>query len=536
MPRSAWMVLGALATILLGACSGIDSALERGAEERPPLGAEVTLPPDPMSLVEPVIATEAPTPPPGGGPRPTPTPLPGAQLSDNGPWLIGSAGEEVLVFEADGTLVGSLAKYSYPHAAADLQNGTSEMHGFVGLRNRMCAITECEYVLRLFRLPGLEPIQSIELLYPSLAWDLGHGSWSAIFAATPALMAVAWEGPEPALLWSPDGRYLAFVGAIDGPSADVYAFDTLTSNVLRLTDGPGQPVLMGWSPDSRWVIHMEAEFAYTRERGVQYRPIAVWAADVEGGPATYLYASRGRFGESVGTQFGDSEVLIGWRSDHEFVVAQSVVGRLQHLAQVDLLIQGGFNTLYLNDLSSTAVDPVSGTVAYIAHDLMLPMQSGYPTPLPGEEGIYIMKGQSNFPERLEYDDWFYVPAWIEWIPQLGRFFAGQDLVVPFTVDGEIGQTFPGPYLPHASPDGKWLVFERPPHFPGVGIYTPDGAQVLEFQGFTVTDVIWKRDSSGFYLYGPEAGLRFFPAPTFTDVLVHPDPGFGRGGTLRLIYP
>ncbi len=57
------------------------------------------------------------------------------------------------------------------------------------------------------------------------------------------------EGFLDTLAWSPDGRFLAYVAATDGPSADIYVYDTQTSEVRRITDGPNQPELLGWSPE-----------------------------------------------------------------------------------------------------------------------------------------------------------------------------------------------------------------------------------------------------------------------------------------------
>ena len=61
------------------------------------------------------------------------------------------------------------------------------------------------------------------------------------------------------LKWSPDGRYLAFIAAIDGPSSDVYSYDLQTGQINRLTDGPNQAANLSWSPDSKWIVHEEVE-------------------------------------------------------------------------------------------------------------------------------------------------------------------------------------------------------------------------------------------------------------------------------------
>ncbi len=90
-----------------------------------------------------------------------------------------------------------------------------------------------------------------------------------------ALEAIAkaetsWEGEIPGLpvmgvaralgdnlAWSPNGRYLAFTAASDGPTADLYIFDTTTRDVRRLTDESMSLGLIFWSPDSERVVARE---------------------------------------------------------------------------------------------------------------------------------------------------------------------------------------------------------------------------------------------------------------------------------------
>ncbi len=55
--------------------------------------------------------------------------------------------------------------------------------------------------------------------------------------------------------WSPNGRYLAFAGQMDGPSSDLYVLDVETGQRRRLTDGLEQIVDMLWSPDGRRILN-----------------------------------------------------------------------------------------------------------------------------------------------------------------------------------------------------------------------------------------------------------------------------------------
>jgi hypothetical protein len=87
--------------------------------------------------------------------------------------------------------------------------------------------------------------------------------------------------------WSADSRYFAFSSAQDGPSADVYAFDTQREQFLRLSDGPTQVVSLRWSPDAAWVAYVGVENFGT---GAGRDDDAVWLASPSDAPARKLYA------------------------------------------------------------------------------------------------------------------------------------------------------------------------------------------------------------------------------------------------------
>jgi hypothetical protein len=503
------------------------SAIERGAEERPPAGAQLT----------PTAArAQLPTATPTAGPLPGATvtwPPSDLPLSRDGPWLLGLGADEVLALNPDGTGLTHLNLNGGLDLEADIATGGSEVGAWQAFRTHEQLLLGPNFLLRIFRLPNTEPTFTIPMLFDALAVRAGYPWESGERSTNPDLLAVA----RSPLLWSPNGRYLAFIGAIDGPSADVYAFDTVSKAVLRLTDGPNRAVLMGWSPDSRWVVHMEATFEHG-EDGPEYEPVAVWAADVQGGPATYLYASRGGL--------GDSEEIVGWGSGSEFVVAErDALGRTGRLAQVDAQT-GAFKVLYAGEVSSAAVDPSSGTVAFVPYDpSFFPLGEEPPAaPAPAwagaegtvsEGGIYLLRRGRDVPERLEYEEWYSAYESMQWIPELERFFSAWFLTVSFTAEGEVDRVFPEGVVPIASPDGRWLVFRRPGPSPDIAVYTADGDPFYEVTGLNISDVVWKRDSSGFYLFSAEAGLRFFSTSSRSDSVVHPAPGFA-GGSLRLVYP
>jgi hypothetical protein len=56
------------------------------------------------------------------------------------------------------------------------------------------------------------------------------------------------------LAWDLSGRYLAFIGAMDGPTSDLYLYDTERGSIRQLTDGDVQAVFPTWSWDGEFIL------------------------------------------------------------------------------------------------------------------------------------------------------------------------------------------------------------------------------------------------------------------------------------------
>jgi len=61
-------------------------------------------------------------------------------------------------------------------------------------------------------------------------------------------------GITQSLDWSPDGRYLAFAGQMDGLSSDLYLYDSASRVISRLSSGPQEVQWISWSPDGKWIM------------------------------------------------------------------------------------------------------------------------------------------------------------------------------------------------------------------------------------------------------------------------------------------
>ena len=117
------------------------------------------------------------------------------------------------------------------------------------------------------------------------------------------------------IAWQPgDGRLLAFIAATEGPTADLFLYDTQTKEISRLTDGPSQAVLPIFSPDGRFILHFGVSWVppFGGAIGGHNQLDGVWAVDVSNGEIITLPKP-----ESVAPHF------VGWQDDSHYITFDS---------------------------------------------------------------------------------------------------------------------------------------------------------------------------------------------------------------------
>ncbi|MBN1429318.1 MAG: PD40 domain-containing protein [Anaerolineae bacterium] len=88
------------------------------------------------------------------------------------------------------------------------------------------------------------------------------------------------------LKWSPGGSLLAFVGALNGNSIDVYTYDFVGGAITRLSDQPSHAYYLNWSPDGRYLVYQG--FNFTGMMGAVFADI--WAVKADGTGTSRLIA------------------------------------------------------------------------------------------------------------------------------------------------------------------------------------------------------------------------------------------------------
>lgn len=273
-------------------------------------------------------------------------PLPTAfvPLSKTGPWLVYQTDRGVVAANPDGS--GQQLIAEQPIFRGDLPDGASS-HGWLALRIGAQSLgdlgmTDQTVTLTLVHLPDGQ-IKAITSLFSA---EMLQAIKAAAGDRTDAIEAgIAIAENSNTLKWSPDGRYIAFIAAIDGPSSDVYSYDLQTGQINRLTDGLNQAANLNWSPDSKWIVHEEVENFGT---GAGWSVKAVWAAAPDGSQTRKIYDA---------TQASGGEQVIGWTAPDTFIAYSWQVSGPQNLRlinvntgasvpiKLDILQQGAWESL-----------------------------------------------------------------------------------------------------------------------------------------------------------------------------------------------
>ncbi len=274
--------------------------------------------------------------------------------------------------------------------------------------------------------------------------------------------------------WSPDGRYLAFSAAIEGPSTDLYVYDPRRESISRLTSGSNQIGHFWWSPDSRWIVHEEVSHFHG------WCVEALWAAAVDGSKTNWLYTPPDTTSQSIA----------GWLDDERFVSFDHGMEGNRNIRLVSIE-EGALAILfpgYFTDVGY-GFDPSSGTFAFDPY-------IGAPDTDLEESGIYYVSVNSTTPTRVNIEASF-VREWDEESQHFLTHSACPDQpegVLGFDIHGVVSciPEMNGTY----SPDHNWYVDSGDV----IRLYSAAGELVAELAGSRWDAVIWRPDSKGFVIF------------------------------------
>jgi WD40 repeat protein len=455
----------------------------------------------------PPVDTPAPSSPTPETPIETLTPSP--TLEPDGPWLVYPApdggGLRAYDVEAAITIDIHLPK---PVIARDLTTGLRPNGAALYIRAGSPLNTDELAIYRVTLPEGevtvLTPLLSI-LLQRRIINEQGTRAFDALAAVT------APDG----LAWSPDGRYLAFLAALDGDSSDLYIYDTLKEEIERLTGLYSQSQTPFWSPQSNWLLHQElADIEPADPAGITGRSEGVFALRVPSyDDQRTLYLPHP---ESI------NEVFLGWANTQTFVSYSATDGFPRSLRLVN--IETGEESFVLQRyFEKTAFDPLSGTLALVLGDENAAL-------IGLTAGVYLLPPDRAAFELLRAGIW-HTLSW----DSGGMFLAsGPQGAFAFSPEGE-GVLLADEGDLQLSPSGNWFLAW------GDGLTTPVGLRLYQspsgnfMQNITekqVTRLFWQPDSQAFFLFSEGELFQVrFPGLKLNQI----DTGFDADGPLPMVW-
>jgi hypothetical protein len=441
---------------------------------------EPTSTPSSVAVTETPLSTEIPsdTPVPPASPThtivhgPTMTPLappfaPQVQLSEESPWMVYRAGEghsqssTLFIVNSDGSGRRPLSTGITQEFEVEVKPDGDRFAYIIPASESADQIPHL--VVRWI------PSGGIETDLPLISEDV----WETLSSQDELREQIlkALNGPD-AFEWSPHigGHYLAFAAAIDNPKLDLYRFDTWSDNIRPLTSGPNHRYQPFWSPDGQWVLHLEVQ---DFNDGGGWTVEAVSAVSFDGSDSKELYEPH-----------GNRHQLIKWLNDTTFLVTE--IRNSQPWSIMRAKTSGSSPEVLYDDfvpgIDETSFDDLQTVVAFC-------LAQGQDPP-----GVYF-----HFLAEEETDLVLPGPCRsVVWWQGKGVFIAnGEQGTVFIRRTGEVVKEMDEMLDPVSlSPDGQWMVAYGEE---GATVYTHIGVLIRKITDGAVEQVIWRPDSSGFFL-------------------------------------
>lgn len=280
-------------------------------------------------------------------------------LSDEGPWLVFSTPEGLFAINPDGS--GLTQFYFGPINTAWARQIIVSPHG--GFLAYLVG-ESYDATLRINQFPHRTLITETPLL--SYSDELEMDAMRAIVE-------------QHSMAFSPDGQSLAFMGAMEGTTSDLYLYLLDTYKITRLTDGPSQAYQPVWSPDGKYIVHTGVIAFGT---GAGYSMAGIWASQAETADAINLYDPSA----------SGSEKIIGWIDEQTFVVySWDIMCGSGNLRTFNIETQES-SELWTESFRAVAFDPVNKVAVLISND-------GDCSPDDGS-GLYLVPTNGNLSFRF----------------------------------------------------------------------------------------------------------------------------------------
>lgn len=222
-------------------------------------------------------------------------------LAPNGPWLLIEAGQVGLWgANADGSGMTQLTDRDY----WDLNLANAVQPG----GNKVAFVSPATYdfhnmALNLLSLPDGTITKITDLTSPETE------AYTESVPGDDSFEGLRAVRNQHNYAWSPDGTRLAFVGLMDGPSAEIYLYNDLSGVIQRVSNDDAQNYWPSWSPDGNALLYFGAEAFGT---GAGFNTTGVWLAHGDGMDVTLLYRPESGSEELAGWLDATTAVIDTW--------------------------------------------------------------------------------------------------------------------------------------------------------------------------------------------------------------------------------
>jgi hypothetical protein len=306
--------------------------------------------------------------------------------------------------------------------------------------------------------------------------------------------------------WSLDGRFVAFMGAQEGPSSDLYMYSLESGEVTRLTDGISQGIKPTWSPDGVFIVHSGVS---TLGTGAGYDLAGVWAAPVDD-PEEMRTLYHPDSGDEIWLGWVDAETLLvySWSASCEAYDLRAVTVPADEI-----------KPLWENIFHTAAFDPTSGNIAVAARES---------DPMCGDEfatGLYMILPSDQGTIQVATDEEVEIDRSSElyWSDSQQQFLMGtKDGLVAVNLSGELNLLpAPGANSPVLSPDGSMLAWRFTSLQNSIGVWVAKwGTEPRQIYDQNAGWALWMENDS--LLFIGSDGLYLARKPDFEPILVQPD--------------
>ena len=287
-------------------------------------------------------------------------------------------------------------------------------------------------------------------------------------------------GITESLDWSPDGRYLAFAGQMDGLSSDLYVYDVETKKIQRLSSGDKELQWIEWSPSGKWIMQGATYFA---GMGMTFD---IYAATLDSTSAPYI---------STNIQY---DGIDRWLNSHQYFENDGDNGPGEYGLRLVDVATGGIKKVWNGSFYSYAVDKRGLWVAVVASSpdkSPVSADGGFNFDFDFVPAIYLINLATLQKSRVEFAD----PSSIVTFGPGGRDFviySGSNSAF-LSVNGTVTETDLGEASFSVSPNSEyWMEITGE----SVKIFSADNTLTAEHPFDSVArDIVWRPDSLGAFL-------------------------------------